>query len=192
MKALGTFFTYDQSLLYETSFQEKVDSIKKLTNIWSSRGLSIYGKVTIIKSLLFPKLVFISSVLSPPRKIVKQVNSMIFSFLRNGKEKVTSLSSINSYEHGGIKMTDIESLVKAVLLAWLKRISSGNESTWNFYLLHLLRNVGGLLLFKCNYAMNDLSINSVFYRELLECWLEFRNLFLANKERVCIIGITKI
>ena len=108
IKALGTFFTYDQSLLYEKNFKEKVDSIKKLTNIWSSRGLSIYGKVTIIKSLLIPKLVFISSVLSPPSKIIKQVNSMIFSFLWNGKDKVTRLSSINSYEDGGIKMTDIE------------------------------------------------------------------------------------
>ena len=88
-------------------------------------------------------------------------------------------------------MTDIESLVKAVRLAWLKRIFSDNESTWKFYLLHLLGNVGGLLLFKCNYAMNDPSINSVFYRELLECWLEFRNLFLANKERLCIIAFKK-
>ena len=57
--------------------QEKVDSVKKLTTIWSSRGLSIYGRVTIIKSLLIPKLVFISSALSPPSKIIKQVNSGI-------------------------------------------------------------------------------------------------------------------
>ena len=28
-------------------------------------------------------------------------------------------------------MTDIESLVKALRLAWLKRIFSDNESTWN-------------------------------------------------------------
>ena len=39
--------------------------------------------------------------------------------------------------------------------------------------------------------MNDLSINSIFYRELLECWLQFRNLFLANKERFCIIWNNK-
>ena len=38
IKALGTFFTYDQSLLYGKNFQEKVDSKKKLTNIWSSGG----------------------------------------------------------------------------------------------------------------------------------------------------------
>ena len=163
IKASGTFFTYDQSLLYDKNFQEKVDSIKKLTNKWSSRGLSIYGKVTTIKSLLIPKLVFISSVFSPPSKIIKQVNSMIFSFLWNGEDNVTRLSSINSPEDGGIKMTDIESLDKAVRLAWLKSIFSDNESTWKFYLLHLLCNVGGLLLFICNYAMNDLSINSVSF-----------------------------
>ena len=39
--------------------------------------------------------------------------------------------------------------------------------------------------------MNDLSINSVFYRELLECWLEFPKLFLAEKERLCIIWNNK-
>jgi len=50
IKALGEYFTYDQKLLKEKNFIERPDSIKKLINIWSSRGLSIYGKVTIIKS----------------------------------------------------------------------------------------------------------------------------------------------
>ena len=53
---------------------------------------------------------------------------------------------MNSYEEGGIKMTDIESSVKAVRLARLKRIFSDNESTWKFYLLHLPHNVGGLII----------------------------------------------
>ena len=46
IKALGVFFTYDQTFLYEKNFQHRLDDMKKLTNIWSSRGLSIYGKVT--------------------------------------------------------------------------------------------------------------------------------------------------
>ena len=44
IKALGVFFTYDQTLLYEKNFRDKLDKMKKLTNIWSSRGLSIYEK----------------------------------------------------------------------------------------------------------------------------------------------------
>ena len=57
IKALGVFFTYDQNLIYEKNFKEKVFKMKKLINIWSSRGLSLYGKVTVIKAVVLPKLV---------------------------------------------------------------------------------------------------------------------------------------
>ena len=36
--------TYDQKLPHFKNFSEKIDN-NKLINIWSSRGLSIYGKV---------------------------------------------------------------------------------------------------------------------------------------------------
>ena len=141
IKALGVFFTYDQVLLYEKNFQHRLDNMKKLTNIWSSRGLSIYGKVTIIKSLLIPKLVYVSSLLPTPLKIIKQVNHIIFTFLWNEKDKVTWLSTINTLEEGGIKMIDIESMIKALRLAWLKKIFNNNDSTWKFYLIHVLKNL---------------------------------------------------
>ena len=111
--ALGVFFTYDQRLLYEKNFQEKIDSMKKLTNIWSSRGLSVYGKVAIFKSQLISKLVYTSSLLPTPSQIIKKVNHIIYNFLWSGKDKVTRLSAINNYKAGGIKMIDVDSLIKA-------------------------------------------------------------------------------
>ena len=80
IKALGIFFTYDEKLLYMKNFTEKLDNIKKLTNIWSSRGLSLYGKVTIIKSLLLPKVVYTSSLLPTPENIIKELNHLISNF----------------------------------------------------------------------------------------------------------------
>ena len=50
IKTLAVYFIYDPKLLKEKNFIERLDSIKKLINIWSSRVLSVYGKVTIIKS----------------------------------------------------------------------------------------------------------------------------------------------
>ena len=35
---------------------------------------------------------------------------------------MTRLSAINTLEEGGIKTIDIESMIKALRLAWLKRI----------------------------------------------------------------------
>ena len=58
---------------------------------------------------------------------------------------VTRLSAINTLEEGGIKMIDTESMIKALRLAWLKRIFNNNDSTWKFYLIHLLKNLGALL-----------------------------------------------
>ena len=165
--------------------------MKKLTNIWSSRGLSIYGKVTIIKSLLIPKLVYVSSLLRTPLKTIKQVNHIIFTFLWKGKDKVTRLSPINTLEEGGIKMIDIGSMIKALRLAWLKRIFNNNDSTWKFYLIHVLKKIGDLLIFECNYAIKDLPTISTFYRELLIWWSEFRDLFFEEKYWLSIIWNNK-
>jgi len=74
-----------------------LDSVKKLINIWSSRGLSVYGKVTIIKSFLIPKFVYVCSVLSTPKELVKELNQLLFKFLWNGTDKVTRVSAINKY-----------------------------------------------------------------------------------------------
>ena len=64
------------------------------TLFWSLRGLSIYGKVTIIKSLTIPKLVYISLFLPVPKEIVKELNQMIYKFFWKGTDKVTRLSTI--------------------------------------------------------------------------------------------------
>ena len=48
------------------------------------------------------------------------------------EDKVKRLSAINTLEEGGIKMIDIESMIKALRLAWLKRILNNNDSTWKF------------------------------------------------------------
>ena len=51
-----------------------------------------------------------------------------------GTDKVTRLSTINDYGEGGLKMIDLESMVKALRLAWLKRIFNANDGTWKRYL----------------------------------------------------------
>ena len=137
IKALGVFFSYDKKLLFQKNFSERLDKIKKLINIWSSRGLSLYGKVTIIKTLLLPKVVYISSLLPTPEHIVKELNYLIYNFLWKGKDKVTRVSAINNYEGGGLKMVDIESMIKSLRLSWLKRIFGDNSGVWKSYLEYL-------------------------------------------------------
>jgi len=126
---------YDQKFLKEKNFIERLDSIKKLINIWSHMGLSIYGKVTIIRSFLIPKFVYVCSVLPTPKEIVNKQNKFLFKFLCKGTDKV---SVINDHEKGSLKMIDLESMVKSLRLAWLKRVLKDPTGTWKTYSLYLL------------------------------------------------------
>ena len=174
----------------EKNFIENLDKIKKLLNLWSSRGLALHGKVTVIKSLVIPKFVYVSSLIPTPREVVKNLNRMLFNFLWKGKDKVTRLSVINEYEKGGLKMVDLEALIQSLRLAWIKRIFSRNGGTWKNYLLHL-DHLGGLFFFSCNYDMNDYSIPCQFYLELLQWWSDFRETFASCKDWSSIIWNNK-
>ena len=137
IKALCIYYSYDPKLLHEKNFIKKLNSIKlKLINIWSSRGLSIYGKVTIIKSLIIPKFVYIASLLPTPKDAIKELNQLLFKFLWKGVDKTTRLSVINEYEKGGLKMIDLETMITSLRLTWLKRIFGINEGAWKDYLRH--------------------------------------------------------
>ena len=182
IKALGVYYSYDEKLLREKNFIENLDKIKKLINIWASRGLSLYGKVTIIKALVIPKMVYLFSLIPTPEVVVTELNRILYKFLWKSTDKVTRLSTINDYENGGLKMVDLECMIKSLRPAWLKIIFSSNRGTWKSYLHHLLAKYGGLFLFNCNFDVKDLSIHSQFYTELLQWWSDFREDFASNKD----------
>ena len=141
IKTPGVYYTCDIKLLDEKT--SLLDSVKKLINIWSSRGLSRYGKVTIM-CLRIPKFVYILSLLPAPKGIIQESNRMLFKFLWKGTDNVTRPSTINDYENGGLKMIDLESMIKSLRLAWIKRIFGKNDGAWKSYLRVSLQRFGGL------------------------------------------------
>ena len=182
IKALGVYYSYDLTLLREKNFIENLDKIKKLLNLWSCRGLSLYGKVTVIKTLVIPKFVYICSLLPVADEFVKELNRLVYKFLWNGPDKTIRLSTINDYAKGGLRMIDLDCMIKSLRLAWLQRIYNVTEGPWKWYLSHLLTKFGGLFLFNCNYDVNDLSVPSPFYFQLLKWWSEFREDFASVKD----------
>ena len=88
IKTLGVLSTYDpEKLSHLKNLAENIDNIKKLITIWPSRGVSIYGKITLIKSLFIPKIVYTSSLLPTPEHIVKDLKITYYiSFY--GKAKI--------------------------------------------------------------------------------------------------------
>ena len=77
-------------------------------------------------------------------------------------------------------MIDIDRMLKALRLSWMKRIFNYNESTWKNYLLYLLKDFVQLYYER---SFNNL----IFCRELLQWWSEFRDQVSDEKYWLSII-----
>ena len=74
------------------NFDKKVHEIKKLLDTWVYRGMSVYGKIVIIKTLALSKLSHLALVLPNLNKNdIKKLESLFFNFIWGGRPaKVSS------------------------------------------------------------------------------------------------------
>ena len=82
---LGVCFSRDSEISAKDNFERRLRALEKYLNIWSSRDLTIYGKINIVKNLALSKIVFIATVLSVPNGFFDQVSKLRSSFIWNHK-----------------------------------------------------------------------------------------------------------
>ena len=64
----------------------KIDGFCNCLKQWQHRKLSLIGKITVIKSFAFPKLIYPLTVLpNPPESYIKKIKNAMFEFLWNKK-----------------------------------------------------------------------------------------------------------
>ena len=90
------------------NYTEKIKNITSILECWKFRRLTLLGKIVVLKSL-------VASQLQINHEAIKEINSMFYAFLCNGKgDKVKRKIMINDYTNGGLKMLDIASLNEAL------------------------------------------------------------------------------
>ena len=80
---------------------------------------------------------------------------------------------------GGLNMLDFTLFDNALKIVWVKRLCTNDERPWKFIPLSLLSNVGGSLLFQCNYNIQYLPLNGnlpKFYRDIISHWQKIKNI----------------
>ena len=177
VKALGVHFSYNNEESMQKNFYDKLRGIKSQIRLWSWRGLSLFGKVTIIKTLLLPKVLYVSTILPPPSEFLKAFQTIIYNFLWKGPDKIARTATINDYEYGGLKLTDLTTSIMSLRITWIGRFLSDNFYPWKAYLLHLLKPFGGKFFLHCDFNIDDYNIFPIFYKEMLHWWSDFRSRF---------------
>ena len=85
-----------------TNFESKVEALLRQLHWWKARDLSLRGKVLIVKALALSKFQYLASLATIPEHIIRQVNSMVYEFIWNGKtDKVKRHLFEQEFKRGG-------------------------------------------------------------------------------------------
>ena len=172
VQTLGIIISNDPRVIMEENFMSKLRSTEKILNMWSIRGLSLKGRVTILKSLVIPKFLYPMSVLPVPKNVVDAIDNMIINFVWNKrKPKIKRDVIIQSIKMGGINVPHFASMVETNRILWLKRLLNDTAAKWKrifgklikpFSIKHFVENI-----------LDQESINAIqipFYKQLFEFW----------------------
>ena len=185
IKILGIFFTYDWRKKQELNFEAIFETLSKTLKGWQWRGLTLFGKIQIIKTFVIPKFMFRASLICLTKDIIKQANSILYNFIWRGKDKIKRLALISDYDNGGLRMPHIQTLIDTRRIMCLKKYSENYNSPWKQVLSFFLKDYGGKFILHCNLNIADLP-NTLpkFYVECFTVWANFSSKLIMTKEHV--------
>ena len=181
IKYLGHFIFTDNKEALKIEWTSKIAKLRNILDSWKKRNLSIFGRVTVLKSLALSQIIHAIIVDSIPKDILCKLNRMVYEFIWGSKvERVKRSILIGDYVDGGIKMIDIEKQMLSFRLKWLGRLLDGNTGIWKEMAHFWFKKLGGIkLLLNCNYD-NEIIMNitekkiPIFYGEILNAWMSVR------------------
>ena len=176
IKILGIYFGGNVKERDDLNYRETLKSIKKSLNLWKWRGLSLLGRIQIVKTFAIPKLMFRASAIPISKELLKTADSIFYSFIWNGKDKVKRNVLTATIENGGLNMLDIDSMVRTKRVFCLKKYLEDYPSPWKFFLDEKLFSVCGKFVLHCDLDITKLPVMlPPFYQQCFDAWSDLNN-----------------
>lgn len=160
------------------NFLPKLCEMKKLVASWSKRLLSPAGKITVIKSIILPKIIHLIIALpNPPSCYMKELEQLFFNFIWNNKPpRVAKKCITQNYEDGGLRMIDLNNLCTSLKITWIRRFLN-YTSSWKSLLLSTLPKIENIFLYG-NMFTKVLSscCTNLFWRDVFDALFKFRKI----------------
>ena len=177
IKVFGIWFSHDKKLMQDLNTKGKLEKMKTSLNSWHARGLTIQGRILVLKALGLSQCTYTMINTVIPSNLLDEINKYVFEFVWGGKNRsrIRKTVLIQDYVHGGYKAPDIYSMHKALKYSWIPRLLRGKEAeNWAKLTLENLDRVGGLdYLLACNFSTELLPIKvNAFLEQVLEAHTE--------------------
>ena len=140
------------------NYMDKIAQIKNSIKMWRRRFLTPLGKITVIKSLLLPKIThLLISLPNPDTEILNIISSIFYDFLWTGRAKIKQSVIVKQYFEGGLNMINLKAFSQALKITWLRRILQ-KESKWQV-LIKTIVNIK--IVFCCGSDYTDSTLKNV-------------------------------
>ena len=117
----------------QRNYLKGLDSIRKELDSWKFRHLTVFGKLTVIKTLCLPKLTHVITVVpNPCSTFITELESVFKHFITsNNPSVVCEVTRHMRKNEGGLGMLRINPFWKAIRMSWLRRLIT-SKSTWAY------------------------------------------------------------
>ena len=140
LKICGIYFSNNSETEHRLNVGEKIAKLRNKLRLWQSRHLTLEGKSLILKTFGISQLIYNMQCVTFVSKDLKTVEQYIFNFLwgtknieeTRARDRIKRSVMKNEYKDGGLKITDIECLDRALKL---KQYIRANNSR------HVIRNI---------------------------------------------------
>ena len=97
------------------------------------RNLTIQGRILILKTLAFAKVVYLVSAICTSTWAIKEINKLFFQFVwKNKRDKIARKIIINDIDKGGMNMIDFKSFCTAAKAVWVQCLYYSQEDIWSY------------------------------------------------------------
>ena len=188
-KALGMVFYNDTLKTNTCNLETKIVDFKQCLKQWQHRKLTLMGKITVVKTFAFPKLVYPLTVLKNiSKEKSKEITNLMFKFIWDEKpDKIKRKVLSQDYINGGLKMLDLSKFTISLKASWIKRIlDPNNKGQWKEIYLNQLKSYGRELIFNCEINKNDISMifpKNSFLSNILSAWCDIKQIHTQNVEK---------
>jgi len=162
------------------NWDDKIEKLKRILDNWRKRKLTIFGKVTILKSLALSQIMYAASVLYTPENVINHINKLTQDFLWDNKRcKIKDIHLQRDYVYGGIKLMNIKAQIMSLKLRWIGRILDKSEASWKYIPTLQFNKIGGFPLclhynLKLQHVKN-INKMSPFYEEIFKAWCVYNS-----------------
>jgi hypothetical protein len=137
IKICGLFFCANSETEYVLNIHEKISKLSRKIRAWSHRHLTMEGKTLIVKTFGLSQLIYNLQSYTINQEEIVIIERIIFKFLwsnsilQNGVDRVKRSIMKNEHKFGGMNVTDVDCLDRALKLRQFIRASVSDHSIAN-------------------------------------------------------------